>query len=206
MAASLFAEVVPSAPAYAKAVAHVVDFYLCDEEAEAREKIAQLSSEHTPESEEQILKYVREALRLRPPVSEIVRTALADTELSGGTKVSEGQQVVADIGMANLDKTIFKPDPSAKVYNRTPVEPYGLLGVGQHGLLSARFFESTITPVLGAIFRLPHLKRADRESGKFNEFTQKSHHGVTERLYINSRGEVTPWPPSLVVQYTVPPK
>lgn len=61
MAASLFAEVVPSAAAYSKAVAHIVDFYLDDQKA--RERIAQLSSERTPESEKEILKYVREALR-----------------------------------------------------------------------------------------------------------------------------------------------
>lgn len=79
-------------------------------------------------------------------------------------------------------------------------------------------FVQTISSVLGAIFRLKDLKRAHGESGKFNQwaivqffprrtnwfavvrFIQKSHYGVQERLYINSKGQMTPWPASLVLQ------
>jgi hypothetical protein len=202
IAASLFAEVVPTTAAYSKAVALIVNFYLDAKRESQLADLKQLSSERlTPESEAQILKYVREALRLDPPVSEVFRTARADTKLSNGVRVHRDQQVVADVRAANLDEHVFGRDPSKPVYNRTPVEDYGILGVGQYGLLSSRFFESTITPVLGAIFRLKDLKRADGESGVFNQFIQESHHGIKERLYINSSGQITPWPASLVLQY-----
>jgi linoleate 10R-lipoxygenase len=63
IAATLVAEVIPSTAAYSKAVAHIVNFYLDDCRSEELAEIKQLSSDRsTPESEAQILKYVREAL------------------------------------------------------------------------------------------------------------------------------------------------
>jgi hypothetical protein len=62
IAASLFAEVVPTAAVYSKAIAHIVNFYLDDSRTEAREEIAKLSTVRKPESEARILAYVREAL------------------------------------------------------------------------------------------------------------------------------------------------
>lgn len=63
IAASLFAEVVPTTAAYSKAVAHIVNFYLDEHKSEQIADIKRLSSEpSTPESEAQMLRYVREAL------------------------------------------------------------------------------------------------------------------------------------------------
>ena len=63
IAASLFVEVVPTAAAYSKAVAHVVDFFLDERRSDARKEIATLANQHTVESEAKILGYVHEALR-----------------------------------------------------------------------------------------------------------------------------------------------
>lgn len=63
IAASLFVEAVPTAAAYSKAVAHVVDFFLEEQRSEARREIAALASLRTAESEAKILEYVHEALR-----------------------------------------------------------------------------------------------------------------------------------------------
>jgi len=202
IAASLFSEVIPTAPVYSKAIAHVVNFYLDDNQKEARQDIARLSILRTPESEARVLAYAREALRLDPIVSGVVRTAVADAHLTDGTEVRAGEQVVACVAEANLDKTVFGSDPRAAVYNRTPVENAGILGVGRNGLLSDHFFENTITPVLGTIFGLKGLGRGPGKSGQLNRFMQKSHHGFQEQVYINSQGQVSPYPASLVVQYT----
>jgi hypothetical protein len=86
-------------------------------------------------------------------VSGVIRTAVANTHLTDGTEVRIGEQVVACVAEANLDvrflvwglspkfadflfvmqKTIFGTDPRAAVYNRTPVENAGILGVGRNG-------------------------------------------------------------------------
>ena len=63
IAASLFLEVVPTAAAYSKAVAHVVNFFLDEGRSEARKEIATLANLRTIESEAKILEYVYEALR-----------------------------------------------------------------------------------------------------------------------------------------------
>lgn len=62
IAASLFSEVIPTAAVYSKAIAHVVNFFLDDNQKEARQDIARLSTLRTPESEARVLAYAREAL------------------------------------------------------------------------------------------------------------------------------------------------
>jgi linoleate 10R-lipoxygenase len=64
IAASLFSEVVPTTAIYSKAIAHVVNYYLDENQTEARQDIARLSTLRTPESEARILAYVREALSM----------------------------------------------------------------------------------------------------------------------------------------------
>jgi len=197
IAASLFFEVVPTAAVYSKAVAHVVNFYLHDDRKEAREDIAQLSALRTPEADAKVQGYVREALRLDPIVSGVVRTAVTDTHLSDGREVHKDERVVVCVAEANLDKKIFGSGP---IYNR-PVQNAGILGVGCHGLLSETFFESTVAPVLGAIFSLKGLTRGPGQSGNFDRFKEKSLLGFQDQVYVNSQGQLSPWPASLVVQY-----
>jgi hypothetical protein len=86
-------------------------------------------------------------------VSGVIRTVVADTHLSGGTKVLAGDRVVACVAEANLDvrslprnfnfestdafvtsqKNVFGRDPRTAVYNRTPVEYAGIMGIGPYG-------------------------------------------------------------------------
>jgi len=89
---------------------------------------------------------------------------------------------------------------SDPIYNR-PVQNAGILGVGCHGLLSETFFESTVAPVLGIIFSLKGLTRGPGQSGNFDRFKEKSLLGFQDQVYINSQGQLSPWPASLVVQY-----
>jgi len=201
IAASLFAEVVPTAAIYSKAVAHIVNFYLDDSRAKERADIVALAAERTEDASKKIMVYAREAIRLDPPISGIVRKATVDTRL-GNTPINAGDQVVASIIDANLDKKTFAPNPKAPAFDRTPVDPYGLIGVGPYGLLQGQFFENTVPTVLGTIFSLTDLKRAPGQSGQLNRFIQTSAHGYAEEVYLNSRGQLTPWPSSLVVQYT----
>jgi len=111
--------------------------------------------------------------------------------------VHKEERVVVCVAEPNLDKTIFGSSP---IYNR-PVENAGILGVGHHGLLSEDFFESTVAAVLGTIFSLKGLTREPGKPGDFNRFMEKSYLGFQDQVYINSQGQLSPWPASLVVQY-----
>lgn len=62
IAASLFAEVVPTAAVYSKALAHIVNFYLDDSRAAQRQDIARLSLLRTQEAENKVIEYAREAI------------------------------------------------------------------------------------------------------------------------------------------------
>ncbi|KAF7972285.1 hypothetical protein HWV62_18532 [Athelia sp. TMB] len=167
IAASLFAEVVPTAAIYSKAIAHIVNFYLDDSRAKERANIVALAGERTEDASKKIMVYAREAIRLDPPISGIVRKATVDTRL-GTTPISAGDQVVASVIDANLDMKTFAPNPKKAAFDRTPVDPYGLMGVGPHGMLQGQFFENTVPTVLGTIFSLTDLKRAPGQSGQLN--------------------------------------
>jgi len=80
--------------------------------------------------------------------------------------------------------------------------PGPILGIGEHGLLSASFFEATAPPVLGKILGLKDLKRAPGTSGYFNRF-EETVHGAPEQWYVNARSDLVPWPESLVVEYHI---
>ncbi len=61
---------------------------------------------------ELVQRFAHESLRLHPPSPEALRHALADVELSSGTKVPEGALVVIDVLNANRDPDVFGPTAS----------------------------------------------------------------------------------------------
>jgi len=63
LAASLFAEVVPTAAHFSQILSHVINFYLDEGRQEAREDIVRLASLHTEIADAEILSYSYEALR-----------------------------------------------------------------------------------------------------------------------------------------------
>ncbi len=60
LAGSLLASLVPTAALFSQIIAHVVDFYICPDRAEAAEKIAQLAERG---ANAQIMPFIFEALR-----------------------------------------------------------------------------------------------------------------------------------------------
>ncbi|KDQ52925.1 hypothetical protein JAAARDRAFT_162433 [Jaapia argillacea MUCL 33604] len=196
LAKALVLEVVGTAALYSKAIAHVIDFYL-DQDAACKD-ILQLATVNTTASDAKLSSYIREALRLKPVVSGVYSVAQHDATVGPQTKVSKGTNVYASVIKADLDPSVFGPDPTTPNFTR-PVA--GLLGLEDYGLLTSSFFEKTASEVLIAVLTLKSVARAPGYSGIFNTFTQDQS-GSKEVLYINPGGVVTPWPSSLVLQYT----
>jgi len=194
---ALFRETVPTAAHFSQALAHVVNFYLDPSKAAKRAQIAELAHQGTGAG---VLPFVREALRLDPPVCAVLRTVAKDTEVSGAHLVA-GESIYCSISKANRDANTFGPDPGAPVYNRS-VNEAGIMGVGEHGMLSSPFWESIAPVILGEIFAVRDLGHAPGASGQFNRFTE-NWHGCPVQQYVSVEGKVIPWPDSLVVQYAI---
>ncbi|KAF4584995.1 hypothetical protein EYR40_001821 [Pleurotus pulmonarius] len=203
LAAALFAEVVPTSAHFSQSIAHVVNFYLDDARAnERKELIALLGNKAAPVTEEarvKVMGYVREALRLDPIVSGVYRTSTTDTDVNG-VQVQAGATVFASVSAANLDPSVFGENPASPSFTR-PKDASGILGLGEYGLLSSEFFEIAALAMLSQILPLKNLGRAPGASGHLTRFTEEWH-GTPSQKYISMKGQVQPWPDSLVVEYS----
>jgi len=199
LSAYVFAAVVPTCAHFSQAIAHVVDFYLDEDKQQERGEIVELSASvgQKQDSVKKIMAYVREALRINPPVSGVYRTAAQDVLVPGYSTIEAGDRVFLSLIDANRDPAIFGDDPAIAVYDRPQA---ALLGLGEHGLLSSTFFESTVPTILGTLLGLKNIRRAAGDSGKLAKFTEKWH-GSPRQLYINTKGDVTPFPDSLFVEF-----
>jgi hypothetical protein len=63
LAASLFAEIIPTAAQWSKALSHIVNFFLHSERKETLKAIVHLCNQPAPENDKKLLSYAYEALR-----------------------------------------------------------------------------------------------------------------------------------------------
>ncbi|KAH8108998.1 heme peroxidase [Phellopilus nigrolimitatus] len=196
LASSVFAAAASTAALYAKAIVHVVDFYLNDSQQEARREIIHLSSASTRESDARLYKYAREALRLNPPVSSEMRTPKREFSLGGGAVLEPGQPIYCSVAEANLDERVFGEEASTPNFGRAQE---GILGLEDYGLTNSEFFKATVPRVLRSIFKLKNLQRAPGLSGTLNRIVETKN-GCPELEYVNSKSQITPFPVSMLVQ------
>lgn len=72
LAINIFYATVPTAALFSKAIAQVVDYFLEEENAQAREEIVDIFLAKEKDGSARIMEYVREALRLNPIVSRLL--------------------------------------------------------------------------------------------------------------------------------------
>ncbi|TFK65973.1 heme peroxidase [Pluteus cervinus] len=190
-AAYIFAEVIPTLPFFSQALAHIVNYFLDEDQKGAREEIVKLTTSQDASANATLMAYYREALRLDPPVSVLYRAAAKDVDLPD-LKVSASERVIIDVAAANRDVTVF--ETSAPSFKR-PAEQAGVIALlDAGGLLSSSLFQTIAPQVLKIVFSLPNLSRGP---GQFQEHWQQ----IPIQRYINSRGKIVPWPDSLIIQY-----
>ncbi|KAF7368716.1 hypothetical protein MVEN_00196300 [Mycena venus] len=192
LAVALFIEVVPTAAHWTQAIAHVVNYYLDDTRVQARQEIVRLAGLQTEENKKKLAAHVRAVLAQNPPVWGVYRTVHTADLIVDEARIPVGTRVFASIKEANVNAGAGAENP--------------ILGIGEHGFFSAKFFESTTPHVLGKILGLKNLKRAPGTFGSFNKFEETVHgiHGAApQQWYVNSRSDLVPWPESLVVEYHV---
>ncbi|THH03822.1 hypothetical protein EW145_g5979 [Phellinidium pouzarii] len=199
LASSVFASAVSTAALYSKAIIHVVDFFLDNSQRKALEEIVRLASVTSAESDRELYKYAREALRLNPPVSSVIRTAKEETHL-GEDVIKSGQNVCCSIIQANLDTSVFGDEPRTPNFGRVGEE--GILGLEDYGLTSSKFFEATVPRVLRAIFMLKNIQRAPGLSGTLSRIVETKN-GCPEVQYLDLKSQITPFPVSMLLQYEI---
>jgi cytochrome P450 len=101
---------------------------------------------------------VEEVLRWTSPITHMMRTAVADTEIRGRF-IGKGQSVVMWNVSANRDEAVF-PDPCAFDIRRFPNDHLAF-GHGEHFCLGASLARLELKVMLQQILRrLPDLKLA----------------------------------------------
>jgi len=184
VAAQIFAAVVPSAALYSQAVSTVVHYYLRDDKKAEREEIIKLGASPA------VMAYVYEALRLKPLVAGVYRTATQDVIVESVT-VKATEKVFASIAKANLDSSAFGPDTTKLKF---------LTGIPEFGLLTSKFFETTVPAILASIFNFKGVELGPGQSGVLTNFCE-DRNGTQTTQYITTEGLLSPWPDSLIVQY-----
>ncbi|KAF9004668.1 heme peroxidase [Cyathus striatus] len=198
LAALVFLAVVPTGALFSKSIVHVVDFYLSDDKKQARDDIVKNYTSKDKDSNSKIMVYIREALRLNPPVFGVYRSAAKDVDV-GTQRVKANQRVFASVVKANLDAQEFGAEAKTAVYSRSTGKA-GIYNVGEQGMLNTEFFEATVPSIVGKILSLKGLKRADGLSGNLTSYVQQLH-GSPTKHYITTGGVSTPWPDSMIVEY-----
>ncbi|KAF8880494.1 heme peroxidase [Infundibulicybe gibba] len=166
LASHVFAATVPTAAIFSRALALVVEYYLEDGREKERARIIELAEKvekREKGAKEEVIKYVHEAL------PGVYRTAMKADEI-GPVHVGAGDLIFASIGKANTDPSVFGPNSTTFQLERPEDRAAIVLGVGENGMLSDKFFESVVPPILGAILGLKNLKRGPGESGKLDKY------------------------------------
>ncbi|KAF9492298.1 heme peroxidase [Pleurotus eryngii] len=176
---------IASSVTIAQGAVHTVDFYLDDGRAKERVEIIRLVKKDDAQSTELLQGYVREALRLNPPVPGIWRDVAVDTTIPQGgnlppIEVKAGDRIWGSFRTAHLNPDDF-PNPRA-------IDPRRAQGI------------VVIAEMIKPIFALRNLRRAPGDAGvlpKYHDTVRETENTV----YINRDGTTGPWPGSLHVVY-----
>ncbi|KAH9475928.1 Linoleate 10R-lipoxygenase [Psilocybe cubensis] len=199
LATQIVGGIVPSASIYSQTVAQVVDFYLEDSQKDAREEIVRLMDSSEEGAQDKVMQYIFDALRARPPVAGAYRTVTKDTTI-GPIDLKAGDHVFASIMSAERNVSAAPSDSSMHNGSSSNFQ-YDILSFGVNGFMTPEFFKATAPHVLSSIFRLQGLQRGPGQSGSFVRYVEEWH-DTQKTEYISQLGTVTPFPDSLVVQFT----
>jgi len=194
----LFAIAIGASAEYSQALIHVINLYLDDKFAPEADAIRKLSKSTVGDGGDALLEgYVREALRLDPPIPGVHRDAKKSSFSSDGVKFNSGGRYYLSIANANMDKTVF-PDPE-KVNPSRPAEAY-LIGDTALRCLGEDFIIKPMAQVLKAIFSLNNLRRGPGVSGILNRSAYQQF-DTTQYEYMDRKQRLTIWAQSMIVQY-----
>ncbi|GAA5871348.1 hypothetical protein JCM16303_000725 [Sporobolomyces ruberrimus] len=181
------------------ACAKTIDFFLRPENANALDDLHyQCAADGGLANDSMILHYVREALRLDPPVGGVVRQARSTIHI-GGMKVKAGSHVYIDWTKINRDPSVFtQPDEIRTDRNQN------LYRLAEAGIRSSRDESLNAFVAVGIakeVFRLSNIRRAPGNSGSLSGLVGTLEEPFkTITRYINQKDQsLSYFPQSLVI-------
>ena len=172
-----FSQIMPTAvamvPNQSQVFTQIVDFYL---DTSARGGSAHLpdiqqlaTGPDTPESDDKLLHYVNEAIRLNGTFGSYRRSEVNHTFHENGhdIPVARGDKVFCSFVGAARDPAIF-PDPDQVRVDR-PLESYIHYGIGDHTCLGKEASMVGLTAMLRTVGKLKNLRRAPGPQGQLKK-------------------------------------
>ena len=157
-------------------------------------EIQGLAKSTGPETDNQLLRYALEAVRLNGSFGAY-RVAKEASNIDGVT-ISPGDKVYCNFTSANLDAQAF-PDPSSVRLDR-PLEGYIHYGLGPHACLGGEAGQVALTAMLRTVAKLDGLRRAPGPQGQLKKVSRAR--GYTSYMR-EDWGQYTPFPTTMKIQY-----
>jgi len=197
LANDVFSAAVLSTVEYSQGLTNVLNTYLDPANARHLERIVALAHSDSAEANAVLEGYVREALRLDPPIPGVHRVAQTSSTI-GVASVQKESKVYLSLDKAYQDPSVF-PDPQSIDPTR-PARLYNVIGDGGLKCLGAEFVYKTMAQVVKAVFGYKNIRRAPGQSGQLKRFAEDVHDSK-QYFYINTDQDITPWATSLTLQY-----
>ncbi|KAL4864550.1 hypothetical protein BDV12DRAFT_205631 [Aspergillus spectabilis] len=173
-----WSQVLPTAvsmvPNQAQVFTQIIDYYLSNHGKKHLSHINRVAKEDTRESDEILLRYCMEAIRLNGIFGSYreSQTSMALDDKAGRVQIKPGDRVFVSFVEANKDPNIF-PEPYEVDLTR-PMESYIHYGVGPHSCLGGEASKVALTAMLRVIGRLDNLRPAPGAQGKLKKIRRKS--------------------------------
>ncbi|GAB1207618.1 hypothetical protein APSETT445_006342 [Aspergillus pseudonomiae] len=168
-----WSQILPTAvamvPNQAQVFTQIIDYYLSEDGKKHLPDIQRLAKEDTPASDEMLLRYVMEAIRLNGTFGSYRKshTNLTVEDQGQTVQIKPGDIVFVSFVEANRDPNVF-PNPNEVQLNR-PMESYIHYGVGPHTCLGGEASKVALTAMLRVVGRLKNLRRAPGPQGELKK-------------------------------------
>ncbi|KAM0100314.1 hypothetical protein ACP6JE_005135 [Aspergillus fumigatus] len=172
-----WSQVLPTAvamvPNQAQVFTQIIDYYLSDKGRKHLPDIKRFAKEDSPASDEVLLRYCMEAIRLNGIFGSYRKsqTNLTLDDKGGKVHIKAGDNVFVSFIDANRDPDVF-PKPEEVDLNR-PMESYIHYGVGPHTCLGSEASKVALTAMLRVVGRLDNLRRAPGAQGELKKIPRE---------------------------------
>lgn len=147
-----------------------MDYYLSDDGLPHLSKIQELARTDTPETDDKLLHYAMEGIRLNGTFGSYRRSEVNHTFADDNGKridVKPGDKVFCSFVSAARDPAIF-PNPDQVKVDR-PLDSYVHYGLGDHTCLGKEASMVALTAMLRVVGRLEGLRRAPGPQGQLKK-------------------------------------
>ena len=172
----VYSQILPTSvamvPNQSQVFTQIVDFYLSKKGLPHLPEIQRLARNDTPETDNKLLHYAMEGIRLNGTFGSYRRATSEETfpDEPSPVHVKPDDKVFCSFVGAAKDKEVF-PDPEEVKVDR-PIESYVHYGIGEHTCLGKEASMVALTAMLRTVGRLEGLRRAPGPQGQLKKVSR----------------------------------